>query len=292
MTEISATLVKTLREKTGAGIMACRTTLAETGGDLDAAIERLRDAQTTMAAKKADREATEGLVALAVEGRRGAIVEVNCETDFVARGEEFRRAVSSLGAAALAVGGHLAALLSTPSPDGEGSVSDLVTRLTARTGERVAVRRCALIEAPSGGMLSPYVHGAVAPGVGVIGVLVALDSAAAPAADIGRRVAMHVAASEPRWLSEADIPQAIRAETRAELLAQARTTGKPDGVVERMVEGRLRKFVDEVVLLRQPFIVNPDETVEQALAAASTSAGAPIRVEAFVRYRVGGAIEA
>ena len=180
MTEISATLVKTLREKTGAGIMACRTTLAETGGDLDAAIERLRDAQTTMAAKKADREATEGLVALAVEGRRGAIVEVNCETDFVARGEDFRRAVSSLGPAALAVGGHLAALLSTPSPDGEGSVSDLVTRLTARTGERVAVRRCALIEAPSAGMLSPYVHGAVAPGVGVIGVLVALDSAAAP----------------------------------------------------------------------------------------------------------------
>ena len=115
MTEISATLVKTLREKTGAGVMACRTTLAETGGDLDAAIERLRDAQTTMAAKKADREATEGLVALAVEGRRGAIVEVNCETDFVARGEDFRRAVASLGPAALAVGGNLAALLATPS---------------------------------------------------------------------------------------------------------------------------------------------------------------------------------
>ena len=292
MTEIPATLVKTLRDRTGAGIMACRTILAETGGDLDAAIERLRDAQTTMAAKKADRAATEGLVALAVEGRRGAIVEVNCETDFVARGDDFRRAVASLGPAALAVGGNLAALLATPSPNGEGSVSDLVTRLTARTGERIAIRRCAVLEASSEGLLSPYVHGAVAPGVGVIGVLVALDGAgAAGGADLGRRVAMHVAASEPRWLSEADIPPAIRAEKRAELLAQARTTGKPDAFVERMVEGRLRKFADEVVLLRQPFIMNPDETVEQALAAASTSGGT-VGVEAFVRYRVGGTIEA
>ena len=285
--------MKTLREKTGAGAMACRTTLAETGGDLDAAIERLRDAQTTMAAKKADRETTEGLVAIGIDGTRGAMVEVNCETDFVARGHEFRRAVASLGPATLASGGTLAALHAAPSPDGDGQVSDLVTRLTVRTGERVAIRRCALIEAPSPGRLATYMHGAVAPGVGAIGVLVALESPA-PAdalADIGRRIAMHVAASEPRWVSEAAIPPAVLEEKRAELLAQARTTGKPEGVVARMVEGRLRKFVDEVVLVRQFIIVKPDETVEQALAAASADAGAPIHVRGFVRYRAGGPVE-
>jgi len=294
MTEISATLVKTLREKTGAGVMACRTTLAETCGDLDAAVERLRDAQTTMAAKKADREATEGLVAVAVDGRRGAAVEVNCETDFVARGDDFRRAVSSLAAVTLATGGDLAALLAAPSPDGDGSVAHLVTRLTAKTGERIAIRRCVIVEAPSPGMLASYVHGAAAPGVGVIGVLVALESAAPPEtlAHIGRHVAMHVAASEPRWVSDADMPAAIVAETRAELLAQARTTGKPESVVARMVEGRLRKFADEVVLLRQPFIMNPDASVDAALAAASASAGASIRVRSFSRYRVGGGTHA
>jgi elongation factor Ts len=289
-TEISATLVKTLRDRTGAGIMACRSTLAETNGDLDAAIERLRDAQTTMAAKKADRQATEGLVALAVEGARGALVEVNCETDFVARGDEFRRAVASLAPLALAVAGERAALLAAPAPGGEGSVADLVTRLSARTGERVSIRRTTLIDAGAG-TLASYVHGAVAPGVGVIGVLVALESRATGAAlaDAGRRIAMHVAASEPTWVSEADIPAAVLVEKRSELQAQAHTTGKPAGVVERMVEGRLRKFVGEVVLLEQPFIMNPDETVEQALAAAA--AGTPVRVRGFVRFRVGGSNE-
>src|SRR4030095_7411897 len=141
MTEITATLVKTLRDRTGAGIMACRTTLAETGGDLDAAIERLRDAQTTMAAKKADRVALEGLGGIATSGTRGGIVAVNCETDFVARSDDFRRAVSVLAPIALATGGHLDALTASPSPDGDGRVGDLVTRLSARTGERVALRR-------------------------------------------------------------------------------------------------------------------------------------------------------
>jgi elongation factor Ts len=282
-TGIPAALVKTLRDRTGAGILACRATLAETNGDLDAAVERLRDAQTTMAAKKADRVATEGLVAVSVDGARGAMVEVNCETDFVARGDAFRHAVSSLGAVALAAPGDREALLASPSPDGDGRVADLVTRLSARTGERVAIRRTATIEASSGALVS-YVHGAVAPGVGVIGVLVAFDGPAA--SDIGRQVAMHVAASEPTWIAEADIPSAVLAEKRAELLAQARTTGKAAAVVERIVEGRLRKFVADVVLLQQPFIVNPDETVEQALARAS------VGVTAFLRYRVGGGVDA
>jgi len=287
MTEITATLVKTLRDRTGAGIMACRTTLAETGGDLDAAMERLRDAQTTMAAKKADRVALEGLVAVAVSGERGAIVEVNCETDFVARSDHFRRAVSALGPAALEAGGHLDTLASAPSPDGDGRMADLVTRLSARTGEHVAIRRTEVVAAP-GGIVSPYVHNAAGEAIGSIGVLVALEGPAA--ATIGRQVAMHIAASAPRWVAPDDVPAPVLAGKRAELLAQARTSGKPAAVVEKMVEGRLRKFVDEVVLLRQPFIIDPDRTVEQALAEASANAGTPLRVRAFVRYRVGDAV--
>ena len=289
MTEISATLVKTLRDRTGAGIMACRTTLAETGGDLDAAIERLRDAQTTMAARKADRIALEGLVAVVVAGERGAIVEVNCETDFVARSDAFRGAVSALGPVALAAGGELDLMASAASPDGDGRVADLVTRLSARTGERVTMRRAAAIEAP-GGVVSPYVHNAAGAAVGTIGVLVALEGPAAATAAIGRQVAMHVAASAPQWIAPDDVPAPVVAEKRAELLAQAQTSGKPPAVVEKMVEGRVRKFVDEVVLLRQPFVIDPDRTVEQALAAASADAGASIRVRAFVRYRVGEAM--
>jgi elongation factor Ts len=286
MTEITATLVKTLRDRTGAGIMACRATLAETGGDLDAAIERLRDAQTTMAARKADRVALEGLVAVAVAGERGAIVEVNCETDFAARSDDFRRAVAALGPVALAADGQLGPLAAAGSPDGDGRVADLVSRLSARTGERVAIRRAAIVAAP-GGIVSPYVHQAAGPAIGTIGVLVALEGPAAAA--IGRQVAMHVAASAPQWVAPDDMPAPVVAEKRAELLAQARTSGKPAAVVEKMVEGRLRKFVDEVVLLRQPFIIDPDRTVEQALAEASARAGTPIRVRAFVRYRVGDA---
>ena len=291
MTEITATLVKTLRERTGAGIMACRTTLAETNGDLDAAIERLRDAQTTMAAKKADRVALEGLVAIAVAGERGAIVEVNCETDFVARGDEFRRAVSALGNTALNVEGRLEALAAAPSPDGEGRVADLVTRLSARTGEHVAIRRATAVSAP-GGLVSSYVHNASDVAAGTIGVLVALDGPAAALPSIGRQVAMHVAASAPQWVTPGDIPPAVMAEKRAELEAQARTSGKPAAVVEKMVEGRLRKFADEVALLRQPFIIDPDRTLEEVLADASAAAGAPVRVRAFVRYRVGDTMTA
>ena len=294
MTEISATvipatLVKTLRDRTGAGIMACRTTLAETGGDLDAAIERLRDAQTTMAAKKADRVALEGLVAIAASGERGAIVEVNCETDFVTRSDDFRRAVAAMAPIALATGGELDALAAAPSPDGDGRVADLVTRLSARTGEHVAIRRTEVLAAP-GGVVSSYVHNAAGPATGTIGVLVALEGPVAAVAAVGRQVAMHVAASAPRWVTAADIPEAVLAEERTELQAQAQTSGKPAAVVDKMVEGRLRKFVDESVLLRQPFILDPDQTVEQALAAAS--ADGPVRVRGFVRYRVGDTMTA
>src|SRR5512138_1791443 len=185
MTEITATLVKTLRDRTGAGILACRATLAETGGDLDAAIERLRDAQTTMAAKKADRAALEGLVAVAADGTRGAIVEVNCETDFVARGHDFRRAVSALAPLALATDGTVDALEAAPSPDGDGRVADVITRLSARTGEHVTIRRMQVLASPDG-VVASYVHNAADAATGTIGVLVALEGPAVVTAAIGR----------------------------------------------------------------------------------------------------------
>jgi elongation factor Ts len=269
--------------------LICRSTLAETGGDLDAAVERLRDAQTTMAAKKADRVAAEGLVTLAVDGERGAIVEVNCETDFVARSDDFRRAVAALAPIALASGGRLDALADAPSPDGEGRVSDLAARLSARTGEHVAIRRTHAIAWP-GGLVSSYVHNAADAVCGTIGVLVALDGPAAVLPTLGRQVAMHVAASAPQWVAGADIPAAVLDEKRAELRAQAQTSGKPASVVERMVEGRLRKFTDEVVLLQQPFIIDPDRTVEQVLNGASPDG--PVVVRGFVRYRVGDTMTA
>ena len=285
VTSIPATLVKTLRDRTGAGIMVCRATLAETGGDLDAAIERLRDAQTTMAAKKADRVALEGLVAVDVRGDRGAIVEVNCETDFVARSDDFRRAVTALGPLALATGGDLDALMAAASPDGDGRVADLITRLSARTGEHVSIRRTHVL-ASAGGVVVSYIHNATEAGPGTIGALVALEGSAEGLSAIGRQVAMHVAASAPRWVAVADIPAAVLNETRAELLAQAETSGKLPAVVEKMVDGRLRKFSDEVALLRQPFIIDPERTVEQVLADVS------VGVRGFVRYRVGDTIPA
>jgi elongation factor Ts len=282
MTDISATLVKQLRDKTGAGIMACRTTLVETAGDLDAAIERLREAQTTMAARREHRVTAEGLIGVAVDGDSGALVELTCETDFVARGEAFREAVAVLAQAALKV-----TRFTEVSMAGGEPVSELTARLSSRTGERVSLGRSARITAP--GVLGSYVHNTVAPGVGTLGALVALDSGGTRevVAKWSRTIAMHVAASAPQWISPQDVPAEVVEAKRAELHAQAATSGKPAGVVERMVEGRLRKFVDEITLLRQPFVLDPDRSVGQALDDACAESGAPIVVRAFARLRAG-----
>jgi len=288
MTAVNATLVRTLRDKTGAGVIACKNALVETAGDLEAAIDRLREAELLNAAKKADRVAVEGLVGVAVEGRRGAIVELNAETDFVARNETFRRAVGALARIALGVSGDLEQLLNAAAPDGDGRVSDLISRLSARTGERIALRRAVVVSAPRG-TVSSYVHNAVAPGVGSIGVLVALDSSAPEDAlgEIGHALAMHIAAGAPLWISRDDVPSSVVAEKRAELGEQARRSGKPAAIVEKMIDGRMRKFYDEVVLGLQPFVVDPDQTVAQALQQAEQSVGAPMTVTTFARFKVG-----
>jgi elongation factor Ts len=288
MAEVTAALVKTLRDMTGAGIVACRNALTETGGDLDAAVERLRAADTSKAVSKAERTAKEGLVGVLVEGNGGAVLQLDAETDFVTRSEPFRGAAAALTRTAKDVRGDRAALLAAPAPDGIGTVADLIARLIARTGEQIVVRRCAFLSTARG-TLASYVHNAVAPGLGTIGVLVAIESSGDPVvvADLGHRVAMQIAASAPLWPSTQDVPADVIAAKRAELAAQAGKSGKPEHIVAAMVEGRLRKYVQQVVLAMQPYVLDLDRTVKDALDEAARNAGAPIAVRQFVRYRTG-----
>jgi elongation factor Ts len=292
MTDINATAIKELRDRTGAGVIACRNALAETQGDFEAAVDRLRATELSKAAKKVDRVAAEGLVSLVVDGTSGAIAELNAETDFVARNEAFRSAAAAFARIALNVNGDHRALLNAPAPDGDGCVSDVVARLTARTGERINLRRSAYVSI-SHGVVASYVHNAAAPGLGTIGVLVALESPGRADAlnDIGHKIAMHIAARAPLWVSREDIPADVVAEKHAELAEQAQKTGKPRAVVEKMVEGRLRKFYEDVVLGLQPFVLNLDQQVESALSEAEKAAGTSIAVKAFVRFRTGEGID-
>ena len=289
---INATLVKELRDRTGAGVIACKNALVETHGDFEAAVDQLRATEIAKAAQKADRVAAEGLVGLVAEGTRGAIVELNTETDFVARTPAFQKAAAAFARIALEVRGDHAALMNAPAPDGDGFVSDAIARLTARTGEHVSLRRSAYASVGRG-VVASYVHSAAAPGLGRIGVLVALESPASADAllNIGHKIAMHVAASSPLWVSREDIPAEMVSQQRAELTEQARQTGKPPAIVEKMVEGRMRKFYEEVVLGLQPFVLNPEQRVDMALKDAEDAAGARMAVKAFVRLRTGEGVE-
>jgi elongation factor Ts len=292
MTDINAALVKTVRDRTGAGVIACRNALAETQGDLEAAVDRLRAAEISNAATKVDRVAAEGLVALVAEGTTGAIAELNTESDFVARTQAFQNAAAAFASIALSVHGDHRRLLNAPAPDGDGCVSDVIARLTARTGEHINLRRSAFVSV-SHGVVASYVHHAAAPGLGRIGVLVALESQGNADAllDIGHKIAMHVAASSPLWVSREDIPAEVVAEKRAALTEETHKTGKPPDIVEKMVEGRMRKFYEDVLLSMQSFALNADQRVEQALKEAENAAGATIAVKAFVRFRTGEGID-
>jgi len=288
MVGISSTLVKTLREKTGAGVIACKNALVETQGDFEAAVDRLRAAEASKASAKADRVAAEGLVSLVVDENRGAILELNTQTDFAARTPAFHEAASALARLALDVNGDRDALLEARAPDGDGRVSDLMLRMAARTGEHVDLRRAACVSVRAG-VIASYIHGAAGPGLGRIGVLVALESRAPVDAlhRIGRAIAMHIAASAPLWVSPDQIPPEVVAEKRTALIGQAEKTGKPTAIVEKMVEGRMRKYFEEVVLGLQPFVLNPDQRVEDALREAAASAGATMTIGAFVRFKTG-----
>lgn len=296
MAEITAALVKELRERTGAGMMDCKKALTETGGDVDAAIDWLRAKGLSKAAKKSDRVASEGLVGVAVssDGKTGAAIELNSETDFVARNDTFKAAVAELAVLALSEGDDVDALKTAKTSSGT-SVEDTLTNLIATIGENMTLRRAAVISVSSG-VVASYVHNAAGDNVGRLGVLVALESTGdqAKLAEIGRKIAMHVAAASPApalSVSTDDLdPEAVNKE-RDVFAAQARESGKPENIVEKMVEGRLRKFYEEVVLNKQAFVMNPDQTIEQLLKDSESEVGAPIRISAFVRMALGEGVE-
>jgi elongation factor Ts len=284
---ITASMVKELRDSTGAGMMDAKKALTETGGDMEAAVDYLRTKGLAKAEKKAGRTAAEGLVAVAVEAGVGVAVEVNSETDFVARNAEFQEMVASIAQVALSVG-DVAAL--NAAPMGGKTVAEYVTAKVATIGENMSVRRMARTQ---GDVVASYVHNAVAPNMGKIGVLVALKSTGDKAAveAIGKQIAMHVAATSPASLDVSDLDPALVEREKNVLTEQARESGKPDAVIEKMIVGRMNKFYQEVCLLKQSFVINPDLSVEKAVKEAEAAAGAPIAVSGFVRLAVGEGIE-
>jgi elongation factor Ts len=291
---ISASQVKELREKTGAGMMDCKTALTENGGDMEQAIDWLRKKGLSKAAKKSGRTAAEGLVGVATDGTRGAVVEVNSETDFVARNESFQALVKGIATLALSANGDVAALTAATLPATGKSVGDSLTDAVATIGENMQLRRTSALSVADG-VVASYVHNQAADGMGKIGVLVALESAAdkAALATLGKQIAMHVAAHDPTpaAVRTEEIDPAVIEHERKIFSAQALESGKPAAVVEKMVEGRIRKFYEEVTLLKQNFVMNPDLTVEALVAEKAKELGAPITVKAFVRMVIGEGIE-
>lgn len=291
MAEITAALVKELRDRTGAGMMDCKKALAETGGDFEKAVDWLRTKGLASAAKKAGRTAAEGLVGVVVEGTRGAVVEVNSETDFVAKNAQFQSFVAEVARLALATGDDLEALLGSRMPGGQ-TVSEALANNIATIGEQQAIRRAALVEAT--GAVAAYVHNAAAPGMGKIGVLVALESEAedkAALAAFGRQIAMHVAAANPLALDADGIDPALIERERAIAAEKAAASGKPADIVERMVEGAVKKFAGEQALLSQLFVIDGKTKVADVVAAEAKKLGAPIRIATFVRFQLGEGIE-
>jgi elongation factor Ts len=291
MAEITAAMVKDLREKTGVGMMDCKAALNETAGDLEAAVDWLRKKGLAKAAKKSGRVAAEGLVGLAVKDMMGVVVEVNSETDFVARNDSFQALVRNVAMCALKTGSDVEALKSAAYPSG-GTVQDAITSAIATIGENMTLRRAQAISVGSG-VIAHYLHNGVGEGLGKIGVLVALESSGNPEAlmAIGRQVAMHVAASLPQGLDSESIDPALVARERAVLIEKARASGKPDAVIEKIVESGIKTFFKEVCLIDQPFVHDPGKTVAQAVKEAEKAAGAPIVLKGYIRFALGEGIE-
>jgi elongation factor Ts len=296
MTTITAALVKELRDKTGAGMMDCKVALTEVKGDVEEAIDWLRKKGLSKAAKKADRIAADGLVGAAVSGNTGALVEVNSETDFVARNDKFQEMVRQIATLAVGAGGSLEKLLGLSYPGTSNTVDGHVKEMVATIGENMSVRRATAIEAKDG-LVASYVHNRVADGLGKIGVLVAVESKGdrSSVAEIARQVALHIAAANPQAISPEDLDQAVVERERQVYLEQARATGKSDDIIGKMVEGRLRKeFFAQVVLMQQVFFGPGGDgkmTVDQYIKGAEKVAGAPVKVTGFKRYALGEGIE-
>jgi elongation factor Ts len=292
MAEITATLVKDLREKTGAGMMDCKKALTETSGDFEAAIDWLRKKGLSAAAKKAGRVAAEGLVAVAAEGTKAAMVEVNAETDFVGRNELFQNFALTVAKLALTVGSDIEKLKAASYPETGRTVQEELTQLIATVGENMNLRRVTLLSVPHGAVVS-YVHNAVSPNLGKIGSLVALESEADASAlnELGKQIAMHVAASRPEALTVAEVDHTALDRERSILSEQARASGKPEAIIEKMVEGRLRKYYEEVVLTEQIFVIDGESRVGKVVEEAGKKLGKPVKLAAFARYQLGEGIE-
>lgn len=292
MTAITAATVKELRDKTGAGMMDCKAALNETKGDMEAAVDWLRAKGLAKAAKKAGRVAAEGLIGLATKGKEAALVEVNSETDFVARNETFQEMVRTIAADAIAAKGDIDKLSNAKYGGGKATVADQVKELIGSIGENMSLRRSAYLGVKQGTVAS-YMHNVLSPGLGKIGVIVALQSSGNEDAlnAFGKQVAMHIAAANPQSINVGSLDPALIERERAVLTEQAKESGKPAAVIEKMVEGRIRKFYEEVVLLSQAFVHDPETTVEKALKNAEQSAGAPIEITGFYRFALGEGID-
>jgi elongation factor Ts len=289
---ISAAQVKELRDATGAGMMDCKAALAETNGDMEAAVDWLRAKGIAKADKKAGRTAAEGLIGVAGDANSAVVVEVNSETDFVARNDAFQDIVRNVAAVALAGNGETEAVAAAGYPGSDKSVADAIKDAVGTIGENMGFRRSVKLSVPAG-VVATYVHNAVADSLGKLGVLVAIETTgnADAARAFARQVAMHVAATSPLALTPEEVDPAVVAREKAIFVEQARESGKPDAVIEKMVEGRLRKFFEESVLLKQAFVINPDLTVDAALKAAEKEIGAPAKITGFVRFALGEGIQ-
>ncbi|MDQ0463018.1 elongation factor Ts [Caulobacter ginsengisoli] len=295
MAEITAALVKDLREKSGAGMMDCKKALQENDGNIEASMDWLRTKGMAQAAKKADRAAAEGLVGVALKkdgkGMTGAVIELNAETDFVSRNELFQAAARKIADTALSVDGDVEAIKEAKTSDGE-KIADLVTNLIATIGENMNLRRSARFSVAEGAVAA-YIHNATAPELGRIGVLVAMEGPGDQDAlqAVGKKIAMHVAATNPLSLSTDDLDPAAVEHERAILTEKAKEDGRPEAMIGKIVDGQIAKFQREVVLLKQAFVMNPDQTIEQLVAETSKAQGGPVSVKGFVRLALGEGVE-
>jgi len=287
---ITAQMVKELRDKTGAGMMDCKSALQENNGDMEAAVDWLRAKGVAKAVKKSDRVASEGLICVAGSGAQGVVIEVNSETDFVARNDQFQALVTSVAAAALPTDGSLDAVKAA-NTDGK-TVDQAISDAVAKIGENMTLRRSAKVSVDEG-VVASYIHSAVAPNLGKIGVLVGLQSSgdAEKLNALGRQIAMHIAAANPLSLDVDGLDAATVERERGVFAEQARESGKPENIIEKMVEGRMRKFYEESVLLKQVFVIDGERSIEKVLADAEGDVGAPVKLTAYVCFKLGEGVE-
>lgn len=292
MAEITAAMVKELRETTGAGMLDCKKALVEAGADMEKAVDWLRKKGLASAAKKSSRIAAEGLVAVAIEGNKGAVVEVNSETDFVAKNDIFQDYVADAAIVALKNDGDIEKMKACNCPKCGKTFGERLTDMIAKIGENMNLRRAKVISV-NNGLVCSYVHNAARDGLGKIGVLVALESSAdkAKLADLGKHIAMHIAASAPIALNVEAVPAEAVAHEKSIFSEQAAASGKPANIIEKMVEGRIRKFYEEVVLEEQAYIMDPDKKVKAVIADAAKDAGAEIKLTDYAFFKLGDGLQ-